>query len=105
MSTRRPSTPRGKLLAVIDGIRKKVRAGALEFTVPHFIEEMVNDDLTLADIEMAIGQGRIRRRFARDPRGTRYEIVGPGTDGRQLAVICRIKTTGKVLLITTYLVE
>ena len=65
----------------------------------------MNDDLTFADIEMAIGQGRIRRRFTRDRRGTRYEIVGPATDGRQLAVICRIKTTGKVLLITTYLVE
>lgn len=66
---------------------------------------MVNDDVTFADIEMAIGRGRIRRRFTRDPRGTRYEIVGPTTDGRQLAVICRIKTTGKLLLITTYLVE
>ena len=66
---------------------------------------MVNDDLTFADIETAIGQGRIRRRFTRDPRGTRYEIVGPATDGRQLAVICRIKTTGKLLLIRTYLAE
>jgi len=66
---------------------------------------MVNDDVTFADIEMAIGQGRIRRRFTRDRRGTRYEIVGPATDGRRLAVICRIKTTGKVLLITIYLVE
>ncbi len=63
---------------------------------------MVNDDLTFADIEMAISQGRIRRRFTRDPRGRRYEIVGPATDGRQLAVI---KTTRKLLLITTYLVE
>ncbi len=66
---------------------------------------MVNDDVTFADIEMAIGRGRIRDRFTRDPRGTRYEIVGPATDGRQLAVVCRIKTTGKLLLITTYLVE
>jgi hypothetical protein len=66
---------------------------------------MVNDDVTFADIEMAIGQGRVRRRFTRDPCGTRYEIVGPTTGGRQLAVICRIKTTGKLLLITTYLVE
>lgn len=66
---------------------------------------MVNDDVTFADVELAIGQGRIRHRFTRDPRGTRYEIVGPATDGRQLAVICRIKTTGKLLLITTCLVE
>ena len=66
---------------------------------------MANDDLTFADIEMAIANGDIRRRFTRDPRGTRYEIVGPATDGRRVAVICRIKATGKLLLITTYRVE
>jgi len=58
-----------------------------------------------ADIEMAIGNGRIRRRFTRDPRGPRYEIVGPTTDGRRVGVICRLKATGKILLITTYLLE
>ena len=66
---------------------------------------MANDDLMLADIERAIFEGKIVRRFTRDPRGTRYEIVGPAIDGRQVAIICRIKGTGKLLLITTYLVE
>jgi len=66
---------------------------------------MADDDLMLADIESAMLHGQIRRRFSRDPRGTRYEIVGPATDGRSVAVICRIKTTGKLLLITTYLAE
>ena len=66
---------------------------------------MANDGLIFADIESVMFDGRIRRRFTRDPRGTRYEIVGPAIDGRQVAVICRIKATGKLLLITTYLVE
>jgi len=92
-------------LAVIDTIRKKVQDQEYEFTFPHFFEEMANDGLFFADIESAISNGKIRRRFTRDPRGTRYEIVGPAIDGRQVAVICRIKTTGKLLLITTYLVE
>lgn len=92
-------------MAVIDTIREKVRNQEYEFTIPHFFEEMANDDLIFADIEMAIANGGIRRRFTRDPRGTRYEIVGPTTDGRQVAVICRIKATGKLLFITTYLVE
>jgi len=91
-------------LAVIDTIREKVRNQEYEFTIPHFFEEMANDDLIFADIETAIANGRIRRRFTRDPRGTRYKIVGPATDGRQVAVICRIKATGKLLFITTYLV-
>ncbi|GJQ50227.1 hypothetical protein KsCSTR_48110 [Candidatus Kuenenia stuttgartiensis] len=63
---------------------------------------MGNDNLIFADIEMAIANGKIRRKFTRDPRGTRYEIVCPAKDGREIAVICRIKSTGKLLLITTY---
>jgi hypothetical protein len=37
-----------------------------------------------------------------DPRGTRYEIVGTTNNDRRVAVICRFKSTGKLLLITTY---
>ncbi len=76
--------------------------GEYEFTIPHFFEEMADDDLVFPDIEWAIAHGRIRQKFTRDPRGTRFELVGPALDGREIAVICRIKTTGKLLFITTY---
>ena len=92
-------------MALIDRIRAGIRDQQYEFTIPHFFEEMANDELTFADISRAIAGGRIRRRFTGDPRGTRYEIVGQATDGRLIAVICRIKSTGKLLFITTYLVE
>ena len=92
-------------MALIDRIRAAVRNQEYEFTIPHFLEEMANDDLIFADIETAIANGKIRRRFTRDPRGTRYEIVGPATDGRQVAIVCRIKATGKLLFLTTYLAE
>jgi len=54
---------------------------------------------------MAIAKGQITRKFTRDPRGTRYEVVGPARDGRIIGVICRIKSTGKLLFITTYALE
>jgi hypothetical protein len=92
-------------VAVIDVIREKVRGQEYEFAIPHFFEEMINDGLIFADIEAAIAGGRARRRFARDPRGARYEVVGPATDGRQIATICRIKETGKLLFITAYVLE
>jgi hypothetical protein len=76
--------------SIIDAIRQKVRDQEYEFTIPHFFGEMVNDDLIFADIEAAIASGRIRRRFTRDPRGTRYEIVGPATGRQRIAIICRI---------------
>jgi hypothetical protein len=61
-----------------------VRNGEYEFAIPHFFEEMANDDLVFADIEKVIANGRIRRRFTRDSRGARYEIVGTTTDGERL---------------------
>jgi len=92
-------------LAIIHIIKDKIEKREYEFTFPHFFEEMVDDYLTFADIERAITNGRIRRRFTRDPRGTRYEVVGSIKDGKVIAIICRIKNTGKLLLITTYTLE
>jgi hypothetical protein len=92
-------------LAIIHKIREKVEKQEYEFTIPHFFEEMADDNLTFADIEMAIAKGQIRRKFTRDPRGSRYEVIGPTTGGREIGIICRIKSTGKLLLITTYALE
>ncbi|MEW6066993.1 MAG: DUF4258 domain-containing protein [Nitrospirota bacterium] len=89
-------------MAIIHIIREKIKGQEYEFTIPHFFEEMANDNLTFEDIEIAICNGRINRKFTRDPRGTRYEVIGSAIDGRKIAVICRIKNTGKLLLITTY---
>ena len=89
-------------MTVIERIRKKIRDGDYEITIPHFFEEMAEDDLLFADIETAIANGRVRRKYTREPRGTRYEVIGTAIDGRNVAVICRFKGTGKLLLITTY---
>lgn len=92
-------------MATIHIIREKMAKQEYEFTIPHFFEEMADDDISFEDIEMAIGNGRIRRKFTCDPRGTRYEVVGSTKEGREIAIICRIKNTGKLLLITTYTLE
>lgn len=92
-------------MAIIHKIREKVTNGKYEFTLPHFFEEMADDDLIFPDIEMVVANGRIRRTFTSDPRGIRYEVVGPAIDGRQIGIICRIKNTGKLLFITVYDLE
>jgi hypothetical protein len=48
----------------------------------HANEEMSEDNLVSEDVENAILRGRITRKFTRDPRGTRYELMGDTTDGR-----------------------
>ena len=92
-------------MTVIDSIRQKILDRDYEITIPHFFEEMADDDLELIDIETAIANGRLTRRFTKDVRGTRYEVVGNAIDGRPIGVICRIKESGKVLLITVYEIE
>jgi Domain of unknown function (DUF4258) len=91
-----------KQAKIIQLIREKVRNQGYEFVIPHFFEEMANDDLAFEDIENAIMNGAINRVFKDDPRGARYEIVGTIADDRTVAVICRIKETGKLLFITTW---
>lgn len=92
-------------MAIIQKIRKKFIDNEYEFTIPHFFEEMVEDNITFSDIEKIITKGKINKKFNRDPRGIRYEVVGITNDGRAIAVLCRIKSTGKLLFITTYAIE
>lgn len=65
-------------------------------------DEMADDFLEAADIENVIFTGKIARRFTRDPRGTRYEVLGDTTDYRRAYVVCRFLLSGTLLIITTY---
>lgn len=94
-----------KQTKIIHLIREKMRNQEYEVTAPHFYEEMRNDKLIFADIEAAIATGQITQTFTHDPRGTRYEIIGEATDSRPITVICRIKPSGSLLLITTWALE
>jgi len=87
---------------IIRRIREKLWAGQYEFADPHFAQEMINDGLSFAEIETAMAKGKINDIFTDDIRGVRYEVVGKATDGRQIAIICRIKENGNVLFITTW---
>jgi YgiT-type zinc finger domain-containing protein len=50
---------------------------------------MSDDGLEAQDIEQVIHTGMITQRFTHDPQGTRYEVTGETTDGRQASVVCR----------------
>jgi hypothetical protein len=71
----------------------------------HANEEMSEDELEAKDIERVVLTGRIARRFTRDPRGVRYEVVGDATDGRRACVVCRFLPSGVLLIITAYVEE
>ena len=66
---------------------------------------MFDDDLEAVDIEQIILTGNIARRYTRDPRGTRYEVMGQMTDARQAVVVWRFLPSGVLLIITAYIPE
>ena len=71
----------------------------------HANEEMSDDKLTADDVEQAVLTGKIRKRFTKDRRGTRYEVVGQAVDGRPVAVVCRLLETDWLRIITVYALE
>lgn len=91
-------------MRILQRIRKAIREQRYRIS-SHANEEMSEDNLESKDIECVIFTGTVTRKFTRDPRGTRYEIIGDTTDGRRAAVVCRFLLSGVVLIITTYVVE
>ncbi len=66
---------------------------------------MSNDELIAIDIENAILTGTITKRLAKEARGVRYEVTGESCDGRPVAVVCRILSTGWLRIITVFALE
>ena len=89
---------------ILQRIRRAVREQKYRIS-SHANEEMSNDKLEATDIEGFIFTGRVARRFTPDPRGTRYEVIGDTTDGRRGGVVCRLRPSGVLLIITAYAEE
>ncbi len=91
-------------MQIIHRIREAINEQKYRVSL-HANEEMSEDDIEKNDIESIVLTGRIARKFTHDPRGTRYEIIGRTTDGRQGYVICRFLPSTVLLVITAYVPE
>ena len=63
---------------------------------------MAEDGFERLDVENAILKGLVDKKLTRDPRGTRYRVEGPATDGRLMHTVCRFKEVGPLIIITVY---
>lgn len=88
-------------MGIIQRIRQKV-IDREYYLSSHAEDEIWADQLGRPDVENAIHGGRVEKRMTRDPRGTRYRIEGPATDGRALHVVCRFTEEGALVIITAY---
>ena len=72
----------------------------------HAYEEMDDDDLDVLDVEAAILTGEIDQVLTADPRGTRYVVIGNGTDQQTaIGVVGRFVEHGQLLIVTVYEVK
>ncbi|MFI5380895.1 MAG: DUF4258 domain-containing protein [Tepidisphaerales bacterium] len=60
------------------------------------------DDLERADVEHALLNGQINRKFTHDVRGPRYRVAGPARDGRPICVVCRFREVDGLIIITVH---
>jgi len=85
-------------------IRERIRTKNYELT-GHAEEERENDELAIADLRAAILTGGVKTILTDDPRGERYIVQGKAQDGRKIEVVCRFLDSGKLRIITVYVLE
>ena len=87
---------------ILSSLREKVRNRFYVMTL-HAEEEMVNDNLTIFDVEHCILTGEITERQRDINSGEwKYRINGAGLDGGSICTIVKIGTSGKIVFITVF---
>jgi hypothetical protein len=72
----------------------------------HAYDEMAEDNLDSLDVESAILTGEIEQVLTKDPRGTRYVVVGTAADQETpVGVAMRFVEHDQLLIITVYAIE
>ena len=71
----------------------------------HAADELEDDNLTILDLENVVLSGQIvERQRDRKTRETKYVIQGSTLDGTAAEVVVKIGHTGKLFIITVYVV-
>jgi hypothetical protein len=89
---------------ILNKMRGKVRRCEYVMTT-HARKEMNDDDSTIFDIESGIMTGTIlERQKDKVTSEWKYRIRGKTLKNEQIKVIAKISVTGKIVIITVYLV-
>jgi len=89
---------------ILRQMQERVRTRRYVMTL-HAEEEMDDEDLSIFDIERGILTGKIiERQRDRDTAEWKYLIEGQTLSGDMLNVVAKVSMTGKLVIITVYLV-
>ena len=86
----------------LERIRKAILDHRYTLT-EHAYDEMEEDNLDVLDVESAILTGKIDQALTKDPRGTRYVVIGSATDQiTPVGVVARFVEHDQLLIVTVY---
>jgi hypothetical protein len=85
-------------LSRIAEIQSLVRNG-LYYLTEHADDEAIQDGFDIYDIEHGLLNGKIRKTWSKEGK---LEVVGKSLDGREIGIVCRLTSGGKVRVITVY---
>ena len=89
---------------ILKRMQERIRARQYVMTV-HAEEEMDDDNLSIFDVERGILTGRIiERQEDRVTAEWKYLVEGETIVGNPVVVVAKLSVTGKVVIITVYLV-
>jgi Domain of unknown function (DUF4258) len=90
--------------ASIAHLRQLIRT--LSYAVStHAADELEDDNLTILDLENIVLSGQIvERQRDRSTRETKYVIQGGALDGTAAEVVAKVGHSGKLFIITVYVV-
>ena len=89
---------------ILKGMREKIRTRQYVMTL-HAEEEMDDDNLSIFDVERGVLTGKIiERQKDRITAEWKYLIKGETVAGDPVVVVARLSITGKLVIITVYLV-
>jgi len=89
---------------ILKGMREKIRTRQYVMTL-HAEEEMDDDNFSIFDVERGILTGKIiERQKDRITAEWKYLIKGETVAGDPVVVVARLSITGKLVIITVYLV-
>jgi len=89
---------------ILKRMRERIRTRQYVMTL-HAEEEMDDDDLSIFDVERGVLTGRIvERQKDRVTAECKYLVEGETIAGDLVVVVGRLSVTGKLVIITVYLV-
>ena len=90
---------------ILGRMRMLVRDSQYVLTI-HGQEAMEDDDLTLFDVERCLLTGRmVERQRDRQLDEWKYLVRGQAIDGTGMVTVAKIGPTGRLVILTVYLVE